>query len=98
MIIVTCSEIRRRFPTLTMLDQIPIDQSIPVPKVDPHPKKTLAPTKAPLNIVGRAERSNNQVNGKNGSKPNKVSAPLTVQPAFKDSEASQNAMSQFLVK
>lgn len=81
-----------------MLDQIPIDQSIPVPKVDSQPKKTFTPTKAPLNIVGRAERSHNQVNGKNGIKPSKVSAPLTIQPPFKDSEASQNAMSQFLVK
>jgi hypothetical protein len=81
-----------------MLDQIPVDQSVPVPKVDSQAKKTYTPTKAPLNIVGRADRSNNQTNGKTSSKRSKVSAPLAIQPAFKDSEASQNAMSQFLVK
>lgn len=81
-----------------MLDQIPIDQSIPIPKVDSQPKKTFTPTKETLKIVGRAERSGNTTNGKSVTKPSQVSAPLTIQPAFKDSEASQNAMSQFLVK
>lgn len=93
------NEVRRRFPSLTMLDQVPINQSIPVPKVDSHAKKSTLPSKPPFNIVGRAaERSNNKNSGKNGAGPSKVSAPLTIQPAFKDSEASQNAMSQFLIK
>ncbi|KAK9899643.1 NTF2-like protein [Cystobasidium minutum MCA 4210] len=92
------NEIRRRFPSLTMLDLKPIDQSIPIPKVDSQAPKSFIPNKPPLSIAGRADRKNAQTNGSAQGKPSKVSAPLTVQPAFKDSDASQNAMSQFLVK
>lgn len=82
-----------------MLDLKPIDQSIPVPKVTPHANKTFIPNKPALSIAGRADRSNNaQPNGRSHPKPSKVSPPVAIQPAFKDSEASQNAMSQFLVK
>ena len=92
------SEIRRRFPSLTMLDLKPVDQSIPIPKVDSQAAKSFIPNKPPLSIAGRADRKNAQTNGSTQAKHNKVSAPVTVQPAFKDSDASQNAMSQFLVK
>lgn len=81
-----------------MLDQKPIDQSIPIPKVDSLAPKSFTPNKPPLSIAGRADRKNVQTNGTAQGKPSKVSAPLTIQPAFKDSDASQNAMSQFLVK
>lgn len=81
-----------------MLDFTPIDQKIPVPKVDANPPKVLAHFKAPLSIVGRADRQKTQTNTQGPAKVHTLDAPLTIQPAFHDSDASQNAMSQFLVK
>jgi hypothetical protein len=84
-----------------MLDQQPIDVTIPLPSVA---STSAAAHNGSVSIAGRAKRQlDNQEAG-----PSKIPArpgqrtkaviPLSMQPAFADSDASRNAMSQFLAK
>ncbi|KAL7009345.1 nuclear mRNA export, poly(A)+RNA binding protein [Cystobasidiomycetes sp. EMM_F5] len=90
------AEIRRRFPSLQMLDQVAIDQAVPVPVVTAH--------SSIVNIAGLAKRRSDDQRSapsdakRKPAKRSKVSLPLTLKPAFSDTEASSTAMSTFLAK
>ena len=86
-----------------MLDQQPIDVTIPVPQVA---STSAASHNGAVSIAGRAKR---QLDTPNGAGPSKIPArpggqrtkaalPLSMRPAFADGDASRNAMGQFLAK
>ncbi|CAD6571634.1 MAG: nuclear mRNA export, poly(A)+RNA binding protein [Cyphobasidiales sp. Tagirdzhanova-0007] len=88
------SEVRRRFPSLKLLDQLPIEQTIPVP---------IAATPAQgLSIAGRAKRSIDEDKREDPSsqsqRRSRATLPLPMKPGFVDSETSSNAMGLFLIK
>jgi len=88
------AEVRRRFPSLKMLDQVVVDQTIPIPA----PKATASTSKGPgIEIAGKAKRTLEQSRQGSGHRT-KAQLPLTMQGPFADSDTSRNAMSQFLVK
>lgn len=79
-----------------MLDQIAVDQTIPIPNAKPP---TAATTKgAGIEIAGKAKRTLDQTKQSTSNQRTKVQMPLSMQGPFADSDTSRNAMSQFLVK
>lgn len=98
------NEIRRRFPSLHMLDSQTLDRSIPVPNVA---SSSGASTSAPqqISIAGSRKRqaedqgeSSRNGGARASTTRTKAVLPLTMQAGFADSDASRNAMGQFLIK
>ena len=77
-----------------MLDQVPIDQTIPA-STAPIPAKAIS-------IAGSSKRARDDEvrsgTSQGAKKRSRVTLPLSMRPGFIDSETSSNAMSQFLIK